>query len=217
MDWKEFLEPDIRKIILFILPIIFLTVVYIILWITKNVEWIGVTPVNFIIFHFPCFLESKLFCHTSSCCFVSITTQVGSSLIFYLPWFLFSWFIVWANDKVELRGYLWRKLQEKIPPRQIKLENPLPGEMEIVKKEQFINSEETLIKKEKEKIANDIDDLNIRKMLEIGLDMNQGLIRCSNCKSWEPTDKKRLSKMIKKHGIDIIWKYKCKDCRKTNK
>jgi hypothetical protein len=217
MDWKEFLKPDFRKILLFLLPMILLTVVYVVSMTINSDEWkIDDTPVNFIIFHFPCFIEKKLFCSGANCCFASIQNQIFSSLISYLPWFLFSWFIVWANDKVELRGYLWRKIQEKETSiKEIKTIENLPiEESEIVKKEQSIREQEEFLKQEKEKIYKTMDELNTKKLLEMGVDITQDKIRCSICKNWEPTNKKNLASMIKQHGIDIIWKYKCKNCKK---
>jgi len=117
MELMEIFKPDLRKLFLFLLPIIFLSIIYVTSRAIKSDEWkINDSPVNYIIFHFPCFIESKLLCNSTSCCFASTLTQIESSLIFYVPWFLFSWFIVWANDKIELRGYLWRKMQEKETP-----------------------------------------------------------------------------------------------------
>ncbi len=220
MELKEFLKPTWRKILLFLLPTIFLTVVYVVSLATDSDDLrITETPVNYTIFHFPCFIEKKLFCNTTNCCFASIQTQVGSSLLFYLPWFLFSWFIVWANEKVELRGYFWRKMHEtgdsskETKPIEKRKETQVE-ENDIVKKEQLIREEEELLKQEKEKLYKTIDELNIKKLLDIGLDTSQNKIRCSNCKNWEPINENNLAEMIKHHGINIIWKYKCKNCKK---
>jgi hypothetical protein len=117
MDWKEFFKPSWRKTLLFLLPMMFLAVVYVISLAINSDEWkINDSPIDYVVFHFPCFIESKLLCKNTNCCFESIENQIVSSLIFYVPWFLFSWFIVWANEKVELRGYFWRKIHEKEPP-----------------------------------------------------------------------------------------------------
>jgi len=219
MELKEFLKPNWRKILLFALPMIFLTVVYTVSWILNSDEWkITDTPVNYIIFHFPCFIEKKLFC-SANCCFASIQNQTLSSLIFYVPWFLFSWFIIWANEKVELRGYLWRRMHEKeTPSKEIKPTEKMPiEESEIIKKERLIREEEERLKQEKEEIYKNIDELNVRKLIEIGLDVKQSKIRCSNCINWEPITKKSLTKIINKYGIDILWKYKCKNCKKKKR
>ncbi len=216
MDWKEFLKPDWRKILLLLLPIIFLIVIYGLSWAINSDEWkINDNPVNYIIFHFPCFIEKRLFCSTN-CCFASALTQVASCIIFYLPWFVFSWFIAWANDKVDLRGYLWRRIHEKeTPNEEVKTTQETPIEnSEIIKKKQSLLEEEKRLKQEREEIYKTIDELNVRKLLEIGLDVNQSRIRCSNCIAWESINNKNLSKMIKRHGIDILWKYKCKNCKK---
>jgi len=218
VELKEFLKPNWRKILLFLLPIIFLTLTYVVLWLTKYNELIDDNLINYIIFHFPCFIETKLFCNNTNCCFTSTMTQVVSSLIFYVPWFLFSWFIVWANEKVELRGYLWRKMQEiEMPSKETKpveKKEELPVDDELIKKKQLIKEEEEILKQEKEKLYQNIDDVNIRKLLEIGFDIKQNKIRCSNCINWDPVNNKNLAKMIKKHGIDILWNYKCKNCKK---
>ena len=223
MDWKEFFKPNFRKILVFLLPIIFLTVIYLITLAVNSEEWkINKTPVDYVFFHFPCFIESKLICKSSNCCFESIVTQIIGSIMFYSPWFLFSWFIVWVNDKVELRGYLWRKIHETSEPskktepiEKSKTEIPI-SDNELIKKEQEIRQEEERIKQEKEQIYRTMDETNTKKLFEMGLDLKEGKIRCSNCIKWEPVNKKNLMNMINKHGIEIIWKYKCKECKKKN-
>lgn len=216
MGLKEFFKPSWRKILLFLLPMIFLAIVYAVSLAINSDEWkINDSPINYVVFHFPCSIEKKLFCDSANCCFKSTETQIESSLIFYVPWFLFSWFIVWANEKVELRGYFWRKMHEKeTPSKEVKSMEKVPVEEgELIKKEQLIKEEEERIKQEKEQIYKTIEEVNIKKLMEMGLDVSQDKIRCSNCKNWEPIKKKNLGNMVKKYGMDIIWKYKCKNCK----
>jgi len=87
-------------------------------------------------------------------------------------------------------------------------------ENELIKKEQMIRETEESLKKEKEQIYKTIEELNVKKLSEMGFDITQNKIRCSNCKNWEIINIKNLTDMIKDHGMDIIWKYKCKDCKK---
>lgn len=190
---------------------------------------------DYVFFKFPCFIESNLLCKGDSCCFESIQTRVASSLIFYVIWFLYSWFIVWFNDKVELRGILWRKMHEekpvieerkkvieehKIPeikPEEIELPEDSDSTEELIKHQQLIREQEEYIKEEKKKMAKFVDELNTKKLKDMGFDITQNMIRCSNCGKWKTVSKKELTNKMKKHGIDIIWKYVCRECAKSLK
>lgn len=236
----EFFKPNMKKIILFLMPIIFLSIIYAVLNIIKSDEWkITQTPLDFIVFYFPCYIESNLLCKSDACCFESINTQVASSLIFYVSWFLFSFFLVWVNEKIELRGFLWRKLHEKIPSdekktKEKKSEKEVPKiveelpveERELIEQERLIKEEEEFIKQEKERLFKTMNELNIRKLKEMGLDVVENKVRCSICKDWKPLSKRKFQRkdlkvivgnMIKKHGIDIIWTYKCNECKTKKK
>jgi copper oxidase (laccase) domain-containing protein len=99
-------------------------------------------------------------------------------------------------------------------------------ENELIEREKLIKEEEELLKQEKEKLIKTINELNIKKLKDMGLDVVENKIRCSICKDWKPLSKRKflrrepktiIGNMIKKHGVDIIWTYKCKECKKKIK
>jgi len=148
---------------------------------------------------------------------------------------------------VELRGLLWKKLQksekkeEKKPKEEAKPEKKKPEkpkeEKEVVKPVEKPKSEEELrkidellrgedeeiwkqeqaIKQKKLEIFRAYDELNTEKLRSMGFDKNQSIIRCVVCREWKSFDKDKLSELIKKNDIDIIWKYVCNECRKKLK
>lgn len=136
---------------------------------------------------------------------------------------------------VQLRGILWRKMQAmkevKGKPRP-KLEIKLRGdymknreepkekieesmeEGQAREEEELIREEEERIKEGKIKLYRFYDDLNRLKLKDMGLDVNKNKIRCAVCKNWEDYTEEKLLGLIKRNGIDIIWKFTCKKCRK---
>ncbi len=142
---------------------------------------------------------------------------------------------------VELRGILWRKMQgmkrknkkepkkeEKKPRIEVKdkeisideeelkkvaKEEEL-SEQEVKEEEELIREEEARIKEEKIKMYRFYDELNKIKLKDMGLDIVNGKIRCVVCKKWKGYTDEILLALIKRNGIDIIWKYMCEKCRK---
>ena len=140
---------------------------------------------------------------------------------------------------VELKGILWKKLQkteeEKEKPdvvvvkkdmkmNQIKPVEKLKSEEELQKisqllrdKDEKIRKQEEEIKKKKIEIFKSYDELNTEKLKSMGYDKEQNIIRCVVCRQWKSYDKEKLSELIKKNDVDVIWKYVCCECRKNMK
>jgi hypothetical protein len=114
---------------------------------------------------------------------------------------------------VELRGILWRKIQEMKQKPKEETEEKMDEE-EAKVEEQFIREEEIRLREEKKDLYEFYDSLNRMKMKDMGLDIDKDKIKCTICKKWKDYTKERLLGLIKRNGIDIIWKYTCKDCRK---
>jgi hypothetical protein len=123
-----------------------------------------------------------------------------------------------------LRGLLWKKLHEK----EDKKENSLPEmhkdnkKVELTEEERQVKEEEELIREEEEKIKEEkikmyrfFDEINKMKLKEMGIDIVDGKIRCVICKKWKGYTDEGLLDLIKRNGIDIIWKYMCDQCRKS--
>ena len=92
-----------------------------------------------------------------------------------------------------------------------KIDELLRGEDEEIWKQ------EQAIKQKKLEIFRAYDELNTEKLRSMGFDKNQSIIRCVVCREWKSFDKDKLSELIKKNDIDIIWKYVCNECRKKLK
>jgi len=135
---------------------------------------------------------------------------------------------------VQLRGILWRKMQgmkkrekkkpePKFKPREDIMKNKEePKEIEVSMEEEEARDEEEQMREEEERIKEEkiklyrfYDDLNRLKLKDMGLDINKSKIRCVVCKKWEDYTEERLLGLIKRNGIDIIWKFTCNKCRKT--
>ena len=136
------------------------------------------------------------------------------------------------------RGLLWRKLEKKeigplrkverhekveegkkeIKPEEKKEEIKL-GELEEMDEEKIkemstlIREEETFLKEQKKKLQKYLDKANIQKLKSIGVDVEENKILCSGCKRWIKVQRSKLMKLIEKHGFDIIWEYKCPECK----
>ena len=145
---------------------------------------------------------------------------------------------------VELKGLLWKKLrkgekgeeepkteakkeevkrQEK-PKEEVKPEVKPKSEEELRKMSEILRGEDEEIRKQEEmlkqkkiEIFKSYELLNIDKLRSMGYDMKQNAIRCVICRKWMSYDKEKLSELIKKNDVDIIWKYVCKECRKKTK
>ena len=113
----------------------------------------------------------------------------------------------------ELRGILWRKINEMKQKPEQETEETLQ-EDEAKEEEEFLREEDVRIRKEKTKLYEFYDGLNRMKMKDMGLDIDNNKIRCTICKEWKDYTNEKLLGLIKRNGIDIIWKFTCKECRK---
>jgi len=135
------------------------------------------------------------------------------------------------------RGLLWRKLGKKEIGPLRKIERPekteekkeikpeekeeeiKPGELEGMDEEKIkemstlIREEETFLKEQKKKLQKYLDETNIQKLKSIGVDVEENKILCSGCKRWVKVQRGKIMKLIEKHGFDIIWEYKCPECK----
>ncbi len=140
------------------------------------------------------------------------------------------------------RGLLWKKLQRKGPKPSKKAEKPEkiekakeePKEEEKVeeKKEEkleeiegrideekikkvaeLIREEETFLRERRKELQKFLDEMNVKKLKNMGIDMKQNKILCSDCKKWKTLPKGKLTKLIEEHGLDVIWEYRCPDCK----
>jgi len=220
MGIKEFLRLDYRKTLMFLLPIIFVAAItFFQLMQEKRFDLIFMIKES--IFKFPCLIETNFLCKGGTCCFESLETQAVSSAIFYSTLFIYSWGVVWINDRFRLKGLLWRKMHKiEYEPQIKKVEEIKPIEIHeydkmikrVIEREHFLIGQEGHIKEELEKIHEFRDQVNKKKLKEIGVDLDQGSIRCSKCYNWKKMTKKDLSDLIAKNDIDILWKYQCKEC-----
>ena len=125
---------------------------------------------------------------------------------------------------VELKGLLWKKIHEKEDekekpspeiPKEKKKEGFTEEEVKVKEEEKLIREEEDRIREEKIKMYRFFDELNKMKLKEMGIDIVEGKIRCVICKKWKGYTDEGLIDLIKRNGIDIIWKYICNQCRKS--
>ena len=124
---------------------------------------------------------------------------------------------------VQLRGLLWRKLKEmekkeekRDKKKEVEEAEEIPEE-ELKEKEELLRKEEERLRKEKIKMLKALDEINKKKLKEMGLDIAKKRIRCILCKKWEAYNDEELLELIKKNDFDVIWKYICKECRKKLK
>ena len=207
MNVKEFFYPDLRKIAVTLIIIL--------------IGWFSIDSFWNLMFYFchSCLIQGRcpLYCSVlelkNSNLIISIPLAIGLS-------YLVACGIVSVANAInrkyrveEMRGMLWRKLKSEEVERRMKREEEI-SEESIEEKERRLKEEEERIKKEKEKFYEYLDELNTKKLKEIGLDIKENKIRCSVCKRWKSIRKDQLLDLIKEHGISIIWKYVCRDCRK---
>jgi len=147
---------------------------------------------------------------------------------------------------VELKGLLWKRLQksekkeekpkEEAKPEGKKHEKP-KEEKEVVKpvekpkseeelrkiekiitgKDEELRKQEEMIKQRKIELFRSFEELNTEKLRSMGYDIKQNALRCVICREWKVYEKDKLSDLIKKNNIDILWKYVCHGCRKSIK
>ena len=87
------------------------------------------------------------------------------------------------------------------------------GEEEIKEMSTLIREEETFLKEQKKRLQKYLDETNIQKLKSIGVDVKENKILCSGCKRWIRLPRGKLMKLIEKYGFDIIWEYRCPDCK----
>jgi len=238
MNWKEFLIPDGKKIILFIIMILIAPFPYFVPSesdpgkIELKVIW-GFPPLVFFTYKYlPDFLQ-----YINSGIFQ--LTKAKTSFLF-IPAYTFFIYILSCSINKNLdelkkkygirtfRGFLYRKLreekrikeaEEKIEEKEKKImeerEKTLEelDEEKIEEKERLLKEQEELLKEEKEKLRQKIDEMNYDKLKGMGLDIKENLILCSNCKNWKSLTRDRVLKLVDKKGFEIIWKYRCKECK----
>jgi len=242
MNWKEFFKPDGKKIILFLIMLIIAPFPYFATSETDSekiefqVIW-GFPPLIFSIYNYLPYHFQQIN--------IGIF-QISKVKVTYLWMPVYSFFIYVLScsinknlDEIKkkygittFRGILYRKLREekKIEKTEEKIEEIQKkiiyerektteelSEEQIKEKERQLKEEEEFLKEEKEKLRQQIDEVNIDKLKNMGLDIKENLILCSNCNNWKPLPMKRLLKRIEKKGFGIIWKYRCKECRNLKK
>jgi len=135
------------------------------------------------------------------------------------------------------RGLLWRKLEKKKeepkkekekeeePKKEKKEEEPEEEKKEepeeiggasdetIKEMANLIREEETFLKEQKKEFQKFLDDMNVKKLKGMGIDIKKNKIICSGCKKWKTLPKGELLELMGKHGFDVIWEYKCPRCR----
>jgi len=87
----------------------------------------------------------------------------------------------------------------------------------ITGRDEELREQEEMIKQRKIEIFKSLEGLNTEKLRSMGYDINQKAIRCVVCREWKIYEKDKLSDLIKKNDIDIVWKYVCHGCRKNIK
>jgi len=242
MNWKQFFKPDGKKIVLFLIMLIIAPFPYFIPSESASVKFeikliLGFPPLIFYIYNY----LPGIFQQINSGIF-----QITEVKITYLWMPVYSFFIYVLScsinknlDEIKekygittFKGFLWRKYKkeikiekplEKIEEREKKViyerEKTTEGieKEEIKEKERQLKEQEELIKDEKERLHQQVEEMNTDKLKEMGLDIKENLILCSSCNDWKPLKKERLAKMIGKKGFEIIWKYRCRECKKRKK
>jgi len=109
--------------------------------------------------------------------------------------------------------------KEEIKPEEKKEEEAKPeveiegiDEKKIKEMSSLIREEESSLKEQKKKLEKYLDEMNIKKLKSMGVDLKDNKIFCSGCKQWKTLPKGKLTKLIQKHGFDVIWEFKCPDC-----
>lgn len=242
MNWKEFFIPDGKKIILFIIMILIAPFPYFTPSesdpgkIELKVIW-GFPPLVFFTYKYlPDFLQ-----YINSGIFQ--LTKVKTSFLFIPAYTFFIYVLSCSINKnldelkkkygiTAFRGILYRKLteekriketQEKLKEKEKKIIDEREkvieesDEEKIKEKERLLKEQEEFIKEEKEKLRQQVDEMNTDKLKNMGLDIKENLILCSSCNNWKPLPRERMLKLIEKKGFEIIWKYKCRECKKQKK
>jgi len=116
--------------------------------------------------------------------------------------------------KEELKPKEKIKREEIEEKEEVKLEEIEELDEEKIKEmSTLIREEEGFLKEQKEKLQKYLDEMNVKRLKSIGADVKENKILCSGCKRWIKLPKGKLTKLIEKHGFDVIWEYKCPECK----
>jgi len=102
--------------------------------------------------------------------------------------------------------------KEEAEPEEKKEEVKEMDEEKIKEMSTLIREEETFLKEQRKELQKFLDEMNVKKLKSMGVDIKENKILCSGCKEWKTLPKGKLTKLMEKHGLDIIWEYKCPDC-----
>jgi hypothetical protein len=235
MEWKEFLKPDERKIIFFLLMLIIAPFPYF----AQSESTPSKIEVRFV-WGFPPLVSSLYGYLPQSLQRVNAgifeVMRVKTTYL-WIPTYSFSLFLLsctidWFLERIKerygietYRGLLWRVFRKKLKfrakgeteKRREKLEGmestEEPSEEEIKEIAELIKREETFIQEQKRRLEEYVNELNTKKLKEMGLDIKENKILCSECKRWIALSREKTMKLLEKHGFEIIWKYVCPDCR----
>ena len=240
MGLKEFLKPDWKKIVLFLLMLVIAPFPYFVPSESApsgygiKLVW-GFPPlVSYVYDYLPEPIQ-QINAGVSEVNRVKVTyfwMPIYSFFIFLLSC-LSNWIIEKIKGKygiVMIRGFLWRKLKKdweaRKPEGGKKKEKELPkkkeekpeeteelSEEDIREMSKLIREEEGFIKGQKKKLEKYLDEMNLKKLKEMGLDIKGNKILCSNCKNWVELPRKQLMKLLGGYGFDIIWEYRCPKCK----
>lgn len=237
MNLLRFLKPNGAKILLFILLIIIAPFPYFIRSETSGqyeVKWLwGFPPFVSLVYNYLPVSVKELDIGIFEISKINTT-------FYWMPIYAFSIFLLSCVvnliiehiklrfDIATFRGVLWRKLEKReMPPltiqrpekigkkEEVKLEEDI-GEIDGKKVKEMVDlikEEEAFIKEQKKNLNKYLDEANIKKLKDIGVDVRENQILCSRCNQWVKLPKDRLIKLIEKYGFDIIWEYKCPECK----
>jgi len=207
MDLKSFFKPDLRKISLMV--------------ILSIAGWFFSDSFFNLVFFFchSCLIEGRcpLYCSLLELKNLDMFTGIFSSLVTN---YLLSCVIVSVIDLMKekfgisnLRGILWRRLKSRRPENIQRIE-VIEDEEAIKEKERMLREEEERLREEKKKFYEYLNEVNKKRLKEMGYDVEKEKIRCINCKKWKSCPKSELINLIKRYGISILWRYVCENCKK---
>lgn len=236
----KFFKPNGAKILLFLFLLVFAPFPYFFKLATSgqvNVKWIwGYPPFISLIYNYLPTSIQELNVGIFDINKVNTTYYWTPTYAFFI--FLLSCIIYFIIENIKLRynittfrGILWRKLEkreivpltkqpERIEKKESKKEEVIPeeemkkiDERKIKEMSDLIREEEVFLQEQKKKLGKYLDETNINKLKSIGVDVRENKILCSSCNQWVKIPKEKLLKLIEKHGFDIIWEYKCPECK----
>jgi len=244
MGIKEFLKPNRAKIIYFLFLIVVAPFPYFLFSEALGqyeVKWLwGFPPLVSLTYDYLPASIQELNAGISE--ISEVKTTFYWIPIYALCLFLLSCVIGLIVDKIKMRfsittfrGLLWKKLEkgeikplkkEKSRKKEEKIEEKKEepeievGEMSEKQLEEMANllrEEETFLKEQKKEFRKFLDQMNVKKLRSMGVDLEKNKILCSGCKKWKSLPKDKLLELIKNQGFDIIWEYRCPSCEEKKK